>query len=120
MLIVILQGVQQALDPLTGRLPFPFLATFDPCDLGGQEEGGESPRRGSLSFVTPCGCVGFTLLEQPGALLTQSHETFELRGVDVLADVQRGFERVLDVQRDYRRLVLLFALKKGNGTRLAD
>lgn len=64
-------------------------------------------------------CVGFALLEQPGALLTQGHEAFQLCVVDVLADVQGVFERVLDVQRGHLRLVLLSALEEGKGTVLA-
>lgn len=84
-----------------------------------QEEGGESPRRRIVASTA--GLVVFTLLEQPGALLTQSHEAVQLRGIHVLADVQRGFEGVLDVQRGDLRLVLLFALEEeGEGTMLAD
>lgn len=40
----VLQRFQQTLDPLTGRLPPPFLATFDPRNPRGQEKGSESPR----------------------------------------------------------------------------
>lgn len=107
-LIFTVQGFYQALDPVSGRYSFLFLATFDPRDLRGQEEGGESPGCG-------CGCFGLVLLQQPGALLTQSDEAFQLTGVDILADVQGGFEGVLDVQRDHLRLVLLFALGRGKG-----
>lgn len=39
-----LQRFQQTPDPLTGRLPPPFLATFDRSHPRGQEEGSESPR----------------------------------------------------------------------------
>lgn len=119
-MFVILQRLQQGPDPLAGWLPSPFLATFDLCDLGGLEEGSEPPRSGSVTCGATCGRGGFNLLEQPGALLTQSHETGQLRGVDVLADVQGDFEGVLDVQRGDLRLVLLFALEKRRGTKLAD
>lgn len=64
-------------------------------------------------------CVGFALLEQPGALPTQGHKTFQLCGIDVLADVQGVFKRVLDVQRGHLWLVLLSALEEGKGTVLA-
>lgn len=84
--------------------------TSNACDLGGQQEGSQTPRRGAA-----CGGDGFALLEQPGALLTQSHEAVQLCGVNVLADVQGGFERVLDVQRGHLWLVLLFALERGEG-----
>lgn len=111
-LFVILQRFQQGPDPLAGWLPSPLFATFDLCDLGGLEKGSEAPRSGSVPCGATCGRGGFTLLEQPGALPTQSHEAPQLRGVDILADVQRGFKRVLDVQRGDLRLVLLFALER--------
>ena len=110
---VILQRVQQTLDPLTGWLPSSFLATFDPCNLGGQEKCSESPRICSVAPIANSGRVGFTLLQQPQTLLTQSDKAIQLSGVDVLADVQRCFKWVLNVQRGYLRLVLLFALDGG-------
>lgn len=69
----------------------------------------------NLACPAPFGCVGFVLLEQPGAFLTQSHEALQLGGVDVLADVQRRLKRVLDVQRSHFGFVLLLALNRVRG-----
>lgn len=114
LLVFILQRLQQALDPLARRLTSPLLAAFDPGDLQGQEEGGQAPGCStSCSSFESSRCVCSRLLQEPRALLTQGHEALQLGGVHVLADVQRGFERVLDVQRRHLRLALLLTLETG-------
>lgn len=115
---VLLQRLQQALDSLAGRLPPPFLATLDPRDPRGQQEGGESPRRRRHVWAGGGGGglgAASLLFQQPGALLAQGHEAVQLRGVHVLADVEGGFERVLDVKRGHLGLVLLSTLEEEEG-----
>lgn len=55
------------------------------------------------------------LLQLPGALLAQGYEAVQLRGVDVLADVEGGFKWVLDVKRGHLGLVLLSTLDESVG-----
>lgn len=111
---VALYWLQQRLYPLACRMMLLLPATLHPCWLSNrrQQEGSESPRRDYIRWLNRTPYTHLFLLKEPSALTTECHESLQLCSVNVFANVEARFERVLDVQRGWLWFVLLFSLER--------